>query len=390
MTSGEQDAPNGDTTPAELDTAPAELNDPFGAEKDEDHHLPPGEAIYGEHEDFPAEAASEEQPSAGGTQAATVTQAAAKAAPAPPARKLPRIPLVGIGFLLLLVFVLFMYFQNRSKQSLQSSDDLGPGIANGPGLKGHLVTKWEGKAKYQLRVEPIYARQLAGFTRVVASPPQPLSINIRLLDSSGFALCGKEIFFRFDPTKAGVAAAKGGNLESQEAAEVEREHGKDIFQNQTTDEGVIEAVNAQGDLPCSVKDYQRADYWDFTTNFPNLDEQEALLSGQRIVAGPATEADAQGQSRGQGASRRASRRKPFSKPMADFYIQGDDRVTDYDANSGALEAGRSFYIDRKNEQLIAADWAANSSIIHYSCDPHASCTLTHPGSAAVIHAQLSR
>ena len=379
MADSEQQDPNGDATIGGH-------HDPFGAEKEEDQHALPGEATEADQQELPAAEANGAQPDLIAAEAGALPQQAAGVAPAPVARKLPRIPLVAAGFALLLLLVIFIFFQNRPKPNLQS-DDLGPGIANGPGLKGHLVTKWEGKAKYQLRLEPIYLRQIEGFTRVVANPPQPLSINIRLLDATGFALCGKEILFPFDPAKA-APGAKGANLEGQAAAEVQREHGQDIFQSQTTDEGLIEAVNAQGDLPCSVKDYQRADYWDFTTNFPNLADQEALLNGQKIGAAPPAEANTQSPAQRQ-SRKAAAHRKPYSKPMGDFYIEGDERVSDYDPPSGTLEAGRSFFIDRKTEQAIAADWATNSSLIHFSCDQHEACTLTHPGSSAVIHARLS-
>jgi hypothetical protein len=379
MADSEQQDPNGDATIGEH-------HDPFGAEKEEDQNALPGEAAGADQQDLPMATANEAEPDLTGAATDAQPQQAVGVAPVP--RKLPLIPLVAVGFALLLLLVIFFLFQSRPKQNLQS-DDLGPGIANGPGLKGHLVTKWEGKAKYQLRLEPIYARQIEGFTRVVANPPQPYSINIRLLDATGFALCGKEILFPFDAAKA-APGAKKANLEGLVAGEVQREHGQDIFQSQTTDEGLIEAVNAQGDLPCSVKDYQRADYWDFTTNFPNLADQEALLNGKRIVPAPVTETNSQAPVPGQSQNRKAAaHRKPYSKPMGDFYIEGDERVSDYDPPSGTLEAGRSFFIDRKTEQAIAADWATNSSLIHFSCDQHETCTLTHPGSTVVLHARLS-
>jgi len=380
MADSERQDPNDDATIGEH-------HDPFGAEKEEDQHALLGEAAEADQQDLAGAAANEAEPDRTEAAPDALPQEAAGVSPVRAPLKLPFIPLVAVGCALLLL-VIFFVFQSRPKQNLQS-DDLGPGIANGPGLRGHLVTKWEGRAKYQLRLEPIYPMQIEGFTRLVSNPPQPYSINIRLLDATGFALCGKEILFPFDAAKA-APGAKGANLESQVAAEVEREHGQDIFHSQTTDEGLIEAVNAQGDLPCSVKDYQRADYWDFTTNFPNLDDQKALLNGKRIGQAPVAETNSQTPAPGQSPSRKAAaRRKAFSKPMGDFYIEGDERVTDYDPPSGTLEAGRSFFIDKKTEQAIAADWANNSSLIHFSCDQHETCTLTHPGSSVVLHARLS-
>ena len=106
------------------------------------------------------------------------------------------------------------------------------------------------------------------------TPPLPMSVNIRLLDSTGFALCGKEIDFRFNPQTAGMPvsvspvgangkklsladrnaamqAARQSQVTQLQAAEVTREQGKDLFQNQTTADGQVAAINAQGALPCS-------------------------------------------------------------------------------------------------------------------------------------------
>ena len=49
-----------------------------------------------------------------------------------------------------------------------------------------------------------------------------------------------------------------------------------MFQNLAGSDGMINAISAQGDLPCSADAYKRANYWDFSTNFPTIEEQEAL------------------------------------------------------------------------------------------------------------------
>ncbi len=197
----------------------------------------------------------------------------------------------------------------RPKSNAPNPGDLGPGIVAVDGLRGHLDTVWEGDAKtgrlaYKLRIEPMEDRWGKGFSRVTSNSPMPISVNIRLLDSSGFALCGKEVDFRFNPETADVQvavpplvgangkklslaernaalqAARQSEIAQMQAAEVIREHGKDIFQNQTTDDGQVTAVNVQGSLPCSPDQYRRTDYWDFNTNFPTLEQQAALLDPQ--------------------------------------------------------------------------------------------------------------
>jgi len=71
-------------------------------------------------------------------------------------------------------------------------------------------------------------------------------------------------------------------------------------------------------------------------------------------------------------------------------IQGDDRVTEYDAANGLLWArGRTFQIDRHSGQVTATVWANNNTLIHYRCDQQANCALTAAGGTAVLHARLS-
>ena len=228
----------------------------------------------------------------------------------------------------------------------------------------------------------------------------PMSVNVRLLDSSGFALCGKEIDFRFDPQNAqvpvsvspigangkklpvtelnaAIEAARQRAIAQMQAAEATREQGKDIFQNQTTDDGQVTAVNVQGTLPCAPDQYKRTDYWDFNTNFPTLDQQAALLDPN---AGHSKELE---------AAAHAGKRAP-AKPQGGFVIQGDDRVTGYDSARGVLTAEqRSFAIDKRFGQVTATEWASNYTLIHFRCDQQANCALSSAGNAAVLHARLS-
>ncbi|MGB7548350.1 MAG: hypothetical protein WBM14_11420 [Terracidiphilus sp.] len=306
--------------------------------------------------------------------------------------------LVGVVVLAVVVVVLFTTIQPKSKSE---PDDLGDGVFNAAGLRGHLVTRWQGIAQYQLQITPIDPRQSAGFALVAGKSPQPVSINIRLLDSSGFALCGKEILLPFDPANAVPAAASAAQapagkgradraskdlaarqaaLQARQAQEQDRERGKDIFQNRIGADGQIDAMSVQGVLPCSADQYKRFDYWDFSTNFPTLDEQQALLHHH---AGMTAQTAAE--------TRMTARRRAAKRNQSAFYIEGDERVTGFDNASGILQAGagKNFTIDRNSDLAAAAGWAADSSLIHYKCDQHATCALKRASAAIVIYARLN-
>jgi hypothetical protein len=322
----------------------------------------------------------------------------------PPAKKKPNLVLIG-GFAAVVVFAIFVVITaSRPKANAPPPGDLGPGIVAVAGLRGHLDTVWEGDGKtgklaYKLRIEPMEDRWGPGFSHVTINPPMPISVNIRLLDSSGFALCGKEIDFPFNPQTAGVQvevpqvgangkklslaernaalqSARQSQITQMQAAEVVRERGKDIFQSQITNDGQVSAVNVQGALPCSPDQYRRVDYWDLNTNFPTLDEQAALLDPKahdKEFAPPAHPG-----------------KRTLAKLQDGFVIQGDDRVTGYDLARGVLSAEqKTFTIDKRFGQAAATAWANNYTLIHYRCDQQANCSLTAAGDAAVLHARLS-
>jgi hypothetical protein len=322
-----------------------------------------------------------------------------------PQKKKPNLLLIG-GFAALVMFGLFVVISLRAKSNTTPAGDMGPGIVAVSGLRGHLDTRWDGDAKtgklvYQLRIEPMEERWGKGFSKVTSEAPMPISVNVRLLDQSGFALCGKEIDFHFDPQRAALPislsqvgsggkklsltertaamqAARQNAIAQLQAAETTREQGKDIFQNQMTKEGQVSAVHAQGTLPCSPDQYKRADYWDFNTNFPTLDEQAFLVDPKEAMRIKQLEApDHPG-------------KRSLVKWGNGFVMQGDDRITGYDSARGVLWAEqKTFAIDKRYGQTTATAWANNYSLIHYRCDQHASCALTAAGQVAVLHARLN-
>jgi hypothetical protein len=289
--------------------------------------------------------------------------------------------------------------QNMSKPKSKpnDSDDLEQAVNNAAGLRGHLVTRWQdGKTQYQLKVEPIDPRANDGFALVTGSPSQPISINIRVLDSSGFALCGKEILLPFDPSNVGqtdvhlpknkaeadkLLAARQADLQRMRAAESVRESGKDIFQDVAGSDGKIEGLWAQGVLPCSSDQYRRFDYWDMTTNFPTLPQQQALLNHT---------ADALKKKNAEERAE-AQRKAAPKRPLSEFYVEGDDHITAYEVSRNLLVAGpgRSFFIDRKADQTVVTAWANDLALIHFKCDQRAVCALTHPGSPAVVLGRMN-
>lgn len=330
--------------------------------------------------------------------------------PPPPLQPKKGIPIWMMGGLAVLIgfAVLIVYTATKPKDNAPPPGDMGPGVVQAAGLRGHLTTRWDGNRKsgrlvYELHVESMEDRWQPGFSRAILNSQQPLSINIRLLDATGFALCGKEIPFHFNAQNAQVQvpmpsavgpngkkltavqrtaayqAARQSALAQMQATSAVREQGKDVFQNALGPDGTVNAVNVQGSLPCSPDQYQKASYWDMNTNFPTLDEQAELLD-PRAAALKAKAAE----------PGTAARKKTSTKPQTGFVFQGDERVTEYDAARGQLwTQGRTFRIDRMVGQATAMAWANNNTLIHYRCDQQANCALTAPGGSAVLHAHVN-
>ena len=308
--------------------------------------------------------------------------------------------LVLTGFALLaLVFILVLVI-TRSKPKTDA-DDWGAAVSHVSGLQGHLIARWNGKAEYQLGIKPVDPTQSAQFAYAAANPPEPLYLNVRLLDQAGFEVCGKQVLFAFDRAKpaplpipnagphakkavaervAHEQAAQKAELQSRQAQEQARERGNDIFQNELGEDGSIVAVNAQGTLPCSAEQYKRVYYWDFATNFPTVADQDALMHHVK-----------EKQAKKELEARMAARRKKAAAMLSAFYQEGEDRVTRYDTARGVLGTadGKSFYIAKASDQAAAASWASESSLIHYKCDQHANCALKHAGSTTVIYGRLN-
>jgi hypothetical protein len=232
--------------------------------------------------------------------------------------------------------------------------DLGAGVSNVTGLKGSLKARWAGNAaQYQLEIEPISPLESAGFSYVMANPPGPLVLHMKLMDATGYAVCGKDVLFPFDRSRPG---------------EAERERGQDLLQATTGDDGKVVSLSAQGILPCTAEQYRQADYWDFSTNFPTLAEQDELR--RRAAALKAR----------QEAQRRAAEDRQKAGSSA-FYMEGDDQAAGYDAARKVLETqlSRSFLVAGQGQQTTASLWASDGILFRYKCDQHSRCVLTSAG-----------
>jgi hypothetical protein len=304
---------------------------------------------------------------------------------------------VGIGVLLGIVLVVVFW----SMGSPDGRYDLGWVTSDASGLKGHLLVEWDKQLDYRLRIEPSDANRQAGFALTVAHSPSPLSVQIHLLNSEGFVLCSREIVLNYDAREAVGAAANhagsgAGRAEENTpsnaqltqasdalaaAQEAERELGKDVFQNQIGADGEIEAVYAQGSIPCSAKAYEHAVGWSFSTDFPSLAGQDELLALQKEAWAKAARLSAEAHRRK--APKSAIKLLPFS-------IEGDDAIVAFDPTHGVIQTRgeKTFFF---NKTIANADpaWQDYPVSIHYKCDRSSSCTLMHAGLGA-MRARLIR
>jgi hypothetical protein len=277
--------------------------------------------------------------------------------------------------------------------------DLGYVTSNAAGLKGHLFTKWDKHLEYRLEFEPGDPGRQAAFAFAVANPPHPLFFDIQLKDGQGFVLCSREIVVKYDARKAaalaaaaqeseagktdsasvaGTQPAQGIDFARLDAEERERERDKDIFQNEIGADGKMEAINAQGQVPCSKRAYENTTYWSFTSNFPSIYVQDAMLKHPDEI--PADEENPVPQ-RTYVHKKKAP--KIVEKPFV-FYIEGDDAVVEYDVSRGIVETsgGKVFFMDKAGSSNDPR-WEDYPVTIHYKCDQSSDCTLTHAGIGAL-------
>jgi hypothetical protein len=308
--------------------------------------------------------------------------------------------------------------------------DLGTMDSSAVGLKGHLTTKWDDGLGYSFVIEPDDPARQAAFAMTVSNPPRAASIAIQIRNADGVVLCTQDVLLKFDPRKAaaingsaekptgrplgakGVAAsqdAQEAKLDRQVAEEAEREHGKSLFQVNAGQNGKIESISSQGEIPCPQSVYEGMGYWSFLPDFPSPVEQAAWLNKQSHVQAKVEETAASAIEANKIEAKKVEAKKveaktPAPQPAAHqrmtykaadvpgtFSIAGDDAIVEYDAGAGNIgtKAGKVFSIDKAGAEAHAIQGYDLPFTIHYRCDQYAACTITH-GGAVIARAKLGQ
>lgn len=276
---------------------------------------------------------------------------------------------VGLGILLIVIVAIVAWLTSPP----EGRYDLDSVTSSAAGLKGHLYIQWDKVLEYRLTVEPSDADRQAGFAWAVTHSPYPLSIDIHLQDVEGFVLCSKQIILRYDSRNAIDLNASA--LNAKDAKEAARELGKDVFQYQIGSNGQVASINAQGNIPCSAKAYEKVANWSFSPNFPSLAEQaEGLRRQQESEANAGRSALGTSSAHKKAAPKSAVKLLPFS-------VEGDDAIVDFDVAHGVIETrGRkTFFVARMGGAATNSRWQDYPVSIHYRCDRSSSCILMSPG-----------
>jgi hypothetical protein len=316
-----------------------------------------------------------------------------------PSSKTKAVILAGVGMGLLAGLMCAVLFTHPGP--VDNSTDMGSVTSNTTGLKGHLITNWGDRLDYKLSIEPSDPSQLAGFSNAVINSPRPLSINVQLKSVTGAVLCDDAILLKFDPLKRSAIAtatpvgkgkkvdeilenraqvAQALNNARMVSQELDREHGKDIFQNNVGSDGQVASISAQGTLPCSRKQYESTASWGFTSNFPVVipvaspHTQDSKQNDNSLSAAVTSDRISEAQSA-------ASKRRKIALPVSRFFVEEDDTAVGYQAQTGIIEtrAGKAFQMEKRDlvsTELKGVDFPIN---VHYRCDQFGACALAGIG-----------
>ena len=316
---------------------------------------------------------------------------------------------IGIGLGLLVGLAIAVFFLRPGTQG--GPNDIGDVTSTAFGLKGHLSTEWKNeRLSYRLTMEPATPAQRAGFIADVNSSPRPLSITLQAKDPFGAVLCSDTILVKFDPRNVPVGGqegqqlkssdsgqsatrneiARGLNLARLEGQELDREHGKTLFQSDIGADGQLASISAQGVLPCKKNQVERFASWGFTSDFPILVKPEAsgnAAGGSNADAGSADATDEKAK-REAAAAAKAKRKAPALPPI---YIEGDDSIVWFDPAGGVLEtrAGMTMLVDKTDTVASALKGHELPIPIHYRCDQSGGCTFSVMG-LGLHHSRLRR
>ena len=304
----------------------------------------------------------------------------------------------GLGVLTALAVVAFVILPGKP---VDTSYDMGSVTSTSNGLKGHLITSWGDRLNYKLTLEPSDTNQIDAFATTISNPPQAIEVNLQLKDVTGTVLCQNPVLLKFDPlrnipnvvTRGPAINPKSKNAAAEEMAqnqaeidqslnkarlvsqELSREHGKDIFQPVTGDDGQVSSLAAQGTMPCTKKQYQSAASWSFVTNFPSV-IQSGGPGGSDANDNLEAFGVAPGHSEsGSNSEHRFARRAPL--PNSHFSVEEDDALVGYQAATGIAEtrAGKSFLVEKRDLVASALKGAEFPIPIHYRCDQLGACAL---------------
>jgi hypothetical protein len=283
--------------------------------------------------------------------------------------------MTGIGAVALLLAVLIVMLIENRRETGPPFIDLGEKNDAAAGLGGRLIVKWDGRAEYELHVDPLVAGQIPAFSAVAAVPPRPISFDLHLKDAAGAVLCQKEILLPVDTGAQTDPANAQPQIPTQTI-------GGDVVQNVAEGDGKIDEVVVNGQLPCSAKAYKRLTAWDFASSFPTVAAQQEWMSHEESV---------EGNLRRRAADARAKALIPRVLPLA-APIEGDDVIVFDNPTKGTVEtkAGRLFFLGRNGLRQHAPGWQVFPAVIHFRCDVKSNCVLTRADASAAVQARLVR
>jgi hypothetical protein len=293
----------------------------------------------------------------------------------------------GIGIAFGLLIKIPTWYQEISLPS----NDLGSVNFDAIGLKGHLITKWDQQTEYRFKLEPIQKDRTPIFEKIISDPPKPLFIKIDLMDSSDFVLCSRNIIFKFNflkdikPVETRSSDELNRVASSYANASINKsdwEKGNDFFNNALHSDGTVNAVTSQGTLPCTKSAYMKVMKWNFSSNFPTVDEQDNFVK---------THAECQLDDKST-KSISATKNNQSKHAINSDSNEGDDVVSGYSVIQNNLETsgGMTFFIYKDGERDNAIAWGVQDARIHYHCDDSSLCTLSRTGTPVVLHARREK
>jgi len=253
--------------------------------------------------------------------------------------------------------------------------DLGSWRFDSAGLGGRLIVRWDGAANYQFFVDPLDPNQIPGFQAVAQDPPHLLSFTVQLRNTKGAVVCQKEILV---PTVNQLAAGQ----DPAHTLLPQTTPSGDTAQNVAGGQGQIGEIDLSGKLPCPLEAYRQIAAWNFSSNFPNLADQDVWLKHENtLTAG----------------------KKPHASDDANYGpyslvrslptpIESDDVIVSDNPSRGIVDtsSGRAFLVGMNVLTNRALDWQSFPASVHFRCEKNALCAITRLNSRTTVHARLLR